>query len=331
VFDDATLFCLDDGIALTAQSFQVPPMPTLQLPSEPSMSTTRTLANIFFAPSRAFASFRDVTTFTSTAVRFLIAAAIIVLATLAYKVIYPARVGSENIAQASIEVSPRLAGIPSEQKERALQMRRNPAFQIVGNLIRFGLMVAWLVASLPLGALIYWLGARLFKGTIAYLQALLVWTYAALPPTVVWMVANTIALFIWPPSTNMAIVRGPNGVIHANLGALFTVTTLPIPDHVVLRTNARGDRTQASSPLDLAKIDWDRYSCLVNWRALSRSHRRINRRIGEVMNSLVVTMPGANSTNLSRNLVTARCVRTFANRKQFHPSVSQWETNHERS
>ncbi len=112
-------------------------------------------------------------------------------------------------------------------------MRRNPAFQIVGNLIRFGLMLAWLVASLPLGALIYWLGVMLFSGTIAYLQALLVWTYAALPPTVVWMVANTIALFIGPPSTNMAIVRGSNGVIHANLGALFTVTTLPIPDHVV--------------------------------------------------------------------------------------------------
>src|SRR2546425_12358934 len=120
VFDDATLFCLDDGASLTiAQTFQAPPLPTLLPPSEPSMSTPRTLANIFFAPSRAFASFRDVTTFTSTAVRFLIAAAIIVVASAAYNVIYPARIGSENIAQASIEVSPRLANIPSEQKERA--------------------------------------------------------------------------------------------------------------------------------------------------------------------------------------------------------------------
>lgn len=218
---------------MNAQSFQAPPLPTLPLPSEPSMSTPRTLTNIFFAPSRAFASFRDVTTFTSTAVRFLIAAAIIVLATVTYNVIYPTRVGSENIAQASIDVSPRLASLPSEQKERALQMRRNPAFQIFGQLMSFGLLLVMLLASLPLGALVYWLGAMLFKGTIAYLQALLVWTYATLPPTVVWMVANTIGLFIWPPSTNMAIVRGSNGVIRANLGALFTVTTLPIPDHVV--------------------------------------------------------------------------------------------------
>jgi hypothetical protein len=234
VFDDATLFCLDDGASLTtAQTFQVPPPPTLRPPNEPSMSTPQTLACIFFAPTRAFASFRDVTTFTSTAVRFLIAAAIIVLATVAYNVIYPARIGSENIAQASIEVSPRLAGIPSEQKERALQMRRNPAFQIFGQIMRFGLLLITLLASLPLGALVYWLGAMLFKGAIAYMQALLVWTYATLPPTVLWMVANTLALFIWPPSTNMAIVRGSNGVIHANLGALFSVTTLPIPDHVV--------------------------------------------------------------------------------------------------
>jgi hypothetical protein len=31
----------------------------------------------------------------------------------------------------------------------------------------------------------------------------------------------------------MAIVSGPGGVIHANLGALFTVTSLPVPVYVV--------------------------------------------------------------------------------------------------
>jgi hypothetical protein len=246
-YDDTIRFCLEDGAPLVRANqsgmptmtmpapaaFQPPPAPTLQMPTQPSMSTGQTLARIFFSPGRVFDSFREGMTFGPVAARFVIAAAIIVLAMVAYNVIYLARVGSVNIARASMEVAPRTAELPSETKERALQMQQNPAFQAFSVLMRFGLLILLTLVSLPLGALIYWLGGMLFKGTIKYWQALLVWTYAALPPIVLWVLANTLVLLIRPPTTNLAIVTGANGVVHANFGALFEVTTFPIPVHVV--------------------------------------------------------------------------------------------------
>jgi Yip1 domain len=246
-YDDTHRFCLADGATLVrvdqsdhptmtmpAQPvFPPPPPPTLRIPVEPSMSTTRSLTNIFFAPARVFDSFRDVTTFTPAAVRFLVAAAIIVVAMVAYNVIYLARIGPQNIARASIEVYPKWAVLPSEQKEQILQVQGSPALIAITRAIGFGKLIIFTLASLPLGALIYWLGGLIFKSKIKYMQALLVWTYAVFAPTVLWLLANTLVLLIHPPTTSMGIMTGANGVIHANLGALFNVPMLPIPVSVV--------------------------------------------------------------------------------------------------
>ena len=150
-----------------------------------------------------------------------------------YNVIYLARIGPQNIARASIEAYPKLAGLPSEQKERILQAQESPALIAITRAIGFGKLIIFTLASLPLGALIYWLGGLIFKSKINYLQALLVWTYAVFAPTVLWLLANALVLLIHPPTTSMAIITGANGVIHANLGALFDVTMLPIPVYVV--------------------------------------------------------------------------------------------------
>jgi hypothetical protein len=85
---------------------------------------------------------------------------------------------------------------------------------------------------MPLGALIYWLGATLFKGQLKYLQALLVWTYASLPVTVLWFLANTITVFVWPPAKPVAIVTGSSGVFKPNLGALINVEAFPVPAYI---------------------------------------------------------------------------------------------------
>lgn len=245
-YDDEIGFCLEDGAVLeragesasptmtmpAAQAFQMPPPPTLVMPVEPSMSTGRTLLNIFIAPARAFASFRDVNTFSSAVVRFLPAAAIILIAAVGYSVLYQARIGSENIARASIEANPKLAKMPSEQRERAIQTTQQPSFRAITMVAGFGSAIAVILASMPLGGLIYWLGGLLFKGQLKYMQALLVWTYATLPVTVFWFLVNAITLFVWPPTTPMAIVTGAQGVFKANLGALFSVEALPIPAYV---------------------------------------------------------------------------------------------------
>jgi hypothetical protein len=213
--------------------FQPPPPPTLVMPAAPSMSVGRTLLNIFIAPRRALTSFRDVTTFSPAAIRFLIAAPIILIAVLAYNVLYLARIGSENIAHASIEATRNVRDLPPEQKERAIQMTQNPAYRGITLVMSFGQMILMTLASMPLGALIYWVGAMIFKSRLKYMQALLVWTYATLPASVLWFVLNVSTLFIWPPSSNVAIATGATGVFPGNLGFLFTVESLPIPVYVV--------------------------------------------------------------------------------------------------
>lgn len=247
-YDDAESFCPEDGATLvhTEQSADPtmtmpaqpafrppPPPPTLQMPAKPSMSAPRTLTNIFFAPGRVFDSFRELTTFTPAAVRFLIAAAIILVALVAYNVLYLARIGPGTIARAYMEASPRMAALSSQQKELGLKIQENPAMQAFGLAMGFGKLILFTIASFFLGALIYWAGSLLFKAKLKYMQALLVWTYAALPVTVIWLLANLIVLLVWPPTTNMGIITGANGVVHANFGAFFTVTSLPVPVYVV--------------------------------------------------------------------------------------------------
>jgi hypothetical protein len=112
-------------------------------------------------------------------------------------------------------------------------MADNPAFRTITLAMGFGTLILTTLASMPLGALAYWLGAMLFKSSLKYMQALLVWTYATLPARVVWLIANTLTLLIWPPKSSVAIATGSSGVFKANLGALFTVNTLPIPVYVV--------------------------------------------------------------------------------------------------
>ena len=247
-YADALRFCLEDGATLArleqsagptmtmpAQAaFQAPPPPpTLQMTSQPSMSVIKTLASAFFAPGRMFDSFRDLKTFSPAATRFVVAAAIILISLVVFNVAYLVIVGSGKIAVAAMESSPQTANMSDEQKERVLVMQQTPAFQVFTQTMRFGLLIVLTLASFFLGGLIYWLGAILFKSQIKYMQAVLVWTYATLPLTVVWLLANMLVLLVWPPATNIAIVTGANGVVHANLGALFTVTSLPLPVYVV--------------------------------------------------------------------------------------------------
>jgi hypothetical protein len=247
VYDDQLRFCLEDGVTLVRANesaeptmtmpaqpaFQPPPPPTLQMPVKPSLSVAGTVTRIFFAPARVFDSFRELTTFSPAAVRFLIAAAFILIAAVAYNVLYLAGIGSEKLARAAMEASPQFANMPVEQRERALEIQQTPAFQAATLITQFSLLIVFTLASFFLGALIYWLGALLMKSKLNYMQALLVWTYASLPVRVIWLLANTFVLLVWPPATNMAIANGASGVIHANLGALFEVTTFPIPVHVV--------------------------------------------------------------------------------------------------
>lgn len=187
-YDHQVSVCLDDGTTLVAPSesaaptftppagsgFQVPPPPALVVPTAPTMSVGRTLLNIFIAPARAFSSFRDTTAFGPATARFLIAAGIIIAAVVIFNVVYMARFGQATIMRAALEATPRMRDAGPELKEQTLRMTENPAFRVVTLLTTFGGLVFFTLIAMPVGALIYWLGALAFKAPMNYLQALLV-------------------------------------------------------------------------------------------------------------------------------------------------------------
>src|ERR1700752_2484913 len=127
-YDDEVRFCLEDGTTLAragesnqptmtmpaAPEFRPPPPPTLVIPTTPSMSVGRTLLNIFIAPARAFTSFREVTGFGPAALRFLLAAVIIVAALVLYSAVYLAYFGQAAITRAALEATPRMAELQPE-------------------------------------------------------------------------------------------------------------------------------------------------------------------------------------------------------------------------
>lgn len=61
----------------------------------------------------------------------------------------------------------------------------------------------------------------------------MIWTYATMPPRVVWAIVNTLTLFVWPPTSNLRIATGGAGVFPSNLGWAVPSPTLPLPAWVV--------------------------------------------------------------------------------------------------
>lgn len=249
-YDDALRFCLEDGTTLVrtgelnhatmtmpaAPEFRPPPPPTLVMRTAPSMSIGRTFVNIFVAPARAFTSFRDVAYFGPAVARFLLAAGIIVFVLMVYAAVYQAYFGLAEITRAAVDATPRISELQLDAKRRTVEMANNPTFRIVSLVTTFGGIAVYALASMPLGALIYWLGGLAFRAPLTYMKALLVWTFATLPPRVVWAIVNILTLFVWPPTSDLRIATGGAGVFPSNPAWLVPSTTLPLPTWVVALT-----------------------------------------------------------------------------------------------
>ena len=87
--------------------------------------------------------------------------------------------------------------------------------------LRYGGPIITLTLFFTIGAALYLLGVMAVGKSISYKQALAVWTYSSLPPTLLLMLLNLIILFIRTPDDDLAIVRGQGGLVHANPGLLI--------------------------------------------------------------------------------------------------------------
>jgi hypothetical protein len=176
-------------------------------PGTPEMSTVQTLTGIFFEPGRVFESLRQ-------RPRFLVAALVIMAAFFAYYISYIQKVGYENLITAEMNSGTRGQQMSDEDKARAIQVQMKPVIKA----LRYGGPVITFAIFFSIGAALYLLGTMLMGKSLSYRQALSIWTYSSLPPTLLLMLLNIIMLFIKMPEDDLGIVRGQGGLVHANPG-----------------------------------------------------------------------------------------------------------------
>jgi hypothetical protein len=181
------------------------------------MSTPQTLTGIFFEPGRTFEALR-------ARPRFLAAALILAFALLASTVVFFTKVDYDQMIRQALENSPRAEQMTPEQKETAISIQTKP---IVKYGLGYGAPFIGVFIFVAIGAAIYLLGTMAMGKRISYKQALAVWTYSSVPPTLLVTIANIIMLFVRPPDpADAAAARG--GLVHANLGILVDRTAHPV-------------------------------------------------------------------------------------------------------
>jgi hypothetical protein len=194
-----------------------PPPPAPRGAEGPQMSTPETLANIFFEPGRTFEALRP-------RPRFLVAALIAAAAFMAFYWLYLTRVGYENVVNAEIGLAAEKQDMTAEQRERG----RNIQLMPVVKAIRYGVPALVFVVVFAAGGAIYLFGSMAVGKKISYKQALSVWTYSSLPPTLLMALLNVVLLFIRPPAEDSEVVRGLGGLVRANLGILTDPEASPL-------------------------------------------------------------------------------------------------------
>ncbi|MEZ5425736.1 MAG: Yip1 family protein [Pyrinomonadaceae bacterium] len=187
--------------------WQAPPLPEelAAEKQEPEMSEVGTLGSIFFEPGRTFEDLRRKP-------RFIFAAVIICIITMAWVFSFQQKIGTERIRSyisEQIDKNPRAASMTPEQKTQAVNMQMT-----ISSVVRYAVPIFVLI-GLALGGLFYWLGGKVMGGSITYLQALSVWVYSSFPPAVIYYVANLIVLFL-KSADEIEVTAGQKGLVPAN-------------------------------------------------------------------------------------------------------------------
>ena len=182
----------------------------------PTMSTPETLSGIFFEPGRTFEALR-------ARPRFLVATLITALAIIAFTATFFTKISYEEMIRSAIENSPRTQQMSPEERERAIAMQSKPVFKALGYVSP--LVVVFII--LAVGAGIYLLGVMAMGKSMSYRQALAVWAYSSLPPTLILMLANIVVVLIRPPDASEAAVAA-RGMVHANPSILIDRAANPV-------------------------------------------------------------------------------------------------------
>lgn len=187
-------------------AWQEPPPPEdiKEIENPPQMSEVETLGTIFIEPGRTFEDLRRKP-------RFLMAGILIIIAVSAFQFLFLQKVGYENILRARIESSPRTESMSKEQKDKIIQQQSSPIIKAIS----YAAAPIVVIIMFLIGGLLYWLGANAMGGSARFLHGLSVFTYSSLPPTLVFMFANIVVLFL-KPIEEIDLTSSQSGLIQAN-------------------------------------------------------------------------------------------------------------------
>jgi hypothetical protein len=187
-------------------------------PSEtPQMSEMATVTNIFFEPGRVFEDLRRKP-------RFIIGSIIIALFVTGYAFGLYYKVGDDGMRRfiaEQIDRSPQTQGMSREDKDNAVNMQMT-----VQSYVRY-LVPVFVVISLLLGGLLYFLGTKAFGGDGGFLHSLSVWVYSSIPPTVLGMIASFVVMAI-KSADEIDIGASQRGLVNANPSMLIDGKANPV-------------------------------------------------------------------------------------------------------
>ena len=193
------------------------PVERSEMTDPPQMSEIATVTNIFFEPGRTFEDLRRKP-------RFVIGSLIIILFVTAYGFGLYYKVGEAGMRRFMVEQidkSPQTQGMSSEQKTGAVDLQMK-----IQSVVRY-LIPVFVLASLFLGGLLYFLGTKAFGGSGGFLQSVSVWMYSSIPPTVLAMIGNFIVMAI-KSADEIDIGASQRGLLQANPSFLIDGKAHPI-------------------------------------------------------------------------------------------------------
>jgi hypothetical protein len=176
-----------------------------------------TVTNIFFEPGRVFEDLRRKP-------RFIIGTIIIALFVSAYAFGLYYKVGEAGMRRFMVEQvdrNPQTQGMSREDKENAINLQMT-----IQNYVRYAIPV-FVIVSLLIGGLLYFLGSKAFGGDGGFLHSLSVWIYSSIPPTVLGMIASFIVMAI-KSADEIDIGASQRGLVNANPSMLIDGKAHPV-------------------------------------------------------------------------------------------------------
>lgn len=193
-----------------------PPIEIKKIEEPAQMSEAATLGNIFFEPGNTFEDLRRKP-------RFILAGLIIIIAVSLFQFLFIQKVGFEKLVRARIESNSRTESLSKEDKDKVIAQQSGA----IAKGITYAIIPIASIIIFFVGGLIYWLGANAMGGNAKYLHGVSVWVYSSLPPSLLFVISNTIVLFL-KSIDDIDLTTAQGGLVQANPGFFIDGKAHPV-------------------------------------------------------------------------------------------------------